>query len=671
MSQVNIEGLISTIRDTNVYTALVEALNNSIQSVESSGRRDGKIRIELIRSTPSLGIILDGEDSESSLPDITSIAITDNGEGFTDHNLESFDEAYTQNKIAIGGKGFGRFVYLKHFNDAEIESVYASPNGYSRRTFQLGKKNDIVYNLETSHDIESEDTCTRLLLKAIKDGSLDKKAGTVARKLLERILVHFTRENVIIPEIRIIDDYTGEADIVLNELLGDSSYAEIQQLEADSFAIEAGELYEFKVDIFKVWFPGVQTSKISLASNNLEVTEVNLSDHINEFESGFVGKFENRKGQTSNRFILKVYVTGVYLDEKVDRERVSFSFGKKSDNFNAIGKSEIESAAADVIRSRFSDQFQTERSKKRERLETVTNSKVWLKKYENAIDLSGLKVGAKDEDYEIALELARIKKDQELSLDVEDLVNNDTHKLTEERTEELIEMISLSNKEDLARYVAKRKAVLDIFDLSMKTNTTGKHSTEKVMHDIIYPTKNNTDTVSDQFQNLWIIDERLNFTEFVASDQRLSKENTDRPDLIAFHQQTAFRAGDERQNPITIVEFKRPGRDDFASVTSKENPISQIKRYTNDIKAGKYTAPGGRPIHTDQNTQFYGYIVVEFTEKVKKWLHSEEDFISMPDGLGYFKNINNINLYIEVLSWDKILKDAQLRNRIFIQKLGF
>ena len=42
----------------------------------------------------------------------------------------------------------------------------------------------------------------------------------------------------------------------------------------------------------------------------------------------------------------------------------------------------------------------------------------------------------------------------------------------------------------------------------------------------------------------------------------------------------------------------------------------------------------------------------------------------MPDRLGYFKLHENLNLYIEVIGWDKVLKDASMRNRIFFHKLG-
>jgi hypothetical protein len=47
-----------------------------------------------------------------------------------------------------------------------------------------------------------------------------------------------------------------------------------------------------------------------------------------------------------------------------------------------------------------------------------------------------------------------------------------------------------------------------------------------------------------------------------------------------------------------------------------------------------------------------------------------KDFKPMPDKLGWFSWVGNISLYTEVISWDKVLKDANMRNKIFFQKLG-
>ena len=80
--------------------------------------------------------------------------------------------------------------------------------------------------------------------------------------------------------------------------------------------------------------------------------------------------------------------------------------------------------------------------------------------------------------------------------------------------------------------------------------------------------------------------------------------------------------------------------------------------------------PNGRDILVHHTTPFYGYVVCDLTPKVKKWLEKEKEFTQMPDGLGWFRWFGNNNLYMEVLSWTKLLRDAEMRNKIFFHKLG-
>lgn len=131
-----------------------------------------------------------------------------------------------------------------------------------------------------------------------------------------------------------------------------------------------------------------------------------------------------------------------------------------------------------------------------------------------------------------------------------------------------------------------------------------------------------------------------------------------------------FRGDNEASNPVTIFEFKKPQRDDFVNPSSKEDPVQQIIRYVNQVREGKFKTPEGRKILVSDNTPFYGYVVCDLTPKVDKWLKTEKNFKPMPDGLGWFQWFENINLYMEVLSWDKVLKDADMRNKIFFHKLG-
>lgn len=42
----------------------------------------------------------------------------------------------------------------------------------------------------------------------------------------------------------------------------------------------------------------------------------------------------------------------------------------------------------------------------------------------------------------------------------------------------------------------------------------------------------------------------------------------------------------------------------------------------------------------------------------------------MPDGEGWFLDRDKINLRIEFVTWEKLLKDAKIRHKVFFDKLG-
>lgn len=240
----------------------------------------------------------------------------------------------------------------------------------------------------------------------------------------------------------------------------------------------------------------------------------------------------------------------------------------------------------------------------------------------------------------------------------------------EDSVVDIVKKISDNSKNDLIHYIAQRRAILDIFEKSLEVDGTNKYASEGVVHDIIFPRRGDTETTAFHEHNLWIVDERLNFATYVSSDVRLGPGSVGRPDLLAYGRRVLFRGDNEESNPATIFEFKKPQRDDFANKASKEDPVQQIVRYVNDIQDGKYKTPEGREILVAPNTPFYGFVVCDLTAKVKTWLEREKDFSAMPDRLGWFQWLSNINLYVEVVSWDKVLRDAQMRNQILFTKLG-
>ncbi len=294
----------------------------------------------------------------------------------------------------------------------------------------------------------------------------------------------------------------------------------------------------------------------------------------------------------------------------------------------------------------------------------------WHKNILGEVDLSKMPYSATNEQIETYLHTAKFARERTIRSDVAKLLSEANFDDVRENVVEIVSKISGSSKNELIHYIALRRKILDIFEKSLEVDESGSYSSEGVVHDIIFPLKGDTERTAFKDHNLWIVDERLNFTNYVCSDVPLDRRSGERPDLLVYNRRVLFRGDNEASNAITIFEFKRPQRDDFVNRSAKEDPIEQIVRYVNDIRDGKCKTPEGRKVLVAHNTPFYGFVVCDFTMKVEAWLEREKDFKPMPDRLGWFQWRENINLYMEVVSWDKVLKDAKMRNKVFFDKLG-
>ena len=208
----------------------------------------------------------------------------------------------------------------------------------------------------------------------------------------------------------------------------------------------------------------------------------------------------------------------------------------------------------------------------------------------------------------------------------------------------------------------------------MFVQADGKHAPEQLMHEILFPMrKTSNDPVWGQ-QNLWVFDERLCYHEFLASDKEFRQipgfdpKDTDRADIVVFGAANVFG-----ENPLgelhygTIIEFKKPEREKF-SFGGDDDPIDQVQRYVKKIRERKEHTFRGRTIEITTATPVACYIICDLPaieDLAKKY-----DFGEIPRGGGFFFYHKNLNAYIEIIAWQRLLKDAQDRNRVLFQKLG-
>lgn len=666
MSNVNIKRAVENIRaNTTVYTPVVEMIVNAIQAIDEAGRKDGKVQVRAQRSAQ---VELDG-----NLPEVAGFDIEDNGIGFTDAHRNSFDTLYTDRKIAEGGKGFGRFTGLKYFEDLHVKSVYRDGAAFKARSFSMGKEHEIIVREKVTSS-DKQDAGTVVTLAPLKTGrAFDKKLSTIARSLVERLLPYFITQDYVCPDI-VLSEQDGSGAIRLNDFVSNELSAVIREIGIDrkTFTLKTSDTEEeFLVRVFKLYSPRNQKSRISLVAHKREVSGSAIHKYIPEFVDEFFENDRNGEIDSARNYIIKAYVFGPYLDRNVSLERGGFEFQMDSDLILGIGQTQIEQDAATIAREAMGADITFRQEKKKERVQFYVDEEApWHKAILEKLDLSGMPYNPSNEEIETRLQKEKFAQEIAIKRDVAKLMAETNFENVQDSVIEIVNKISGTSKNDLIHYIALRRKILDIFGKSLETDESGTYSSEGVVHDIIFPRKGDADITSFHDHNLWIVDERLNFTTYVSSDLPLNGGNTDRPDLLVYNKRVLFRGDNEASNPITIFEFKKPQRDDFVNPSSREDPVQQIVRYVNDIRDGKYKTPEGRKMLVAENTPFYGYVVCDLTAKVETWLEREKNFTPMPDRLGWFQWMGNINLYVEVISWDKVLKDAKMRSQIFFQKLG-
>lgn len=666
MSNVNVRRLVDNIRSgTNIYTPLVELIVNAIQAIDAKGIPNGLVEIEVLRNGQA--------DVLDRLEDVDGFVVKDNGIGFTRSNRDAFDTLYTEQKIADGGKGFGRFTCLKYFDRVKVSSTFAEGDAFRDRSFRMGLDKDIIVD-EKEGPSQAQATGATVEISGIKSVRVpDKKLETISRVVVERLLPYFVDKERVCPRVVIRDANKPSDTVSLNDYLGKEN-SQIVELKVDegTFSLSANEDEKtFQVRVFKFFAPRTAKSKVSLVAHRREVTDNPLESYIPEFAEEFFEPGPDQDLAKGRNFVIKAYVFGDYLNDNVSLERGEFRFQTDTDLLNGISQNDIEQKAADIVQSVVGAEIAERKRRKEVRIsEYVTNDAPWHRILAKEVDFSALPMRPSNQDIELHLQKKKYEKEITTRTQVTALLNSENPDELGEKISQLIENISDNSKNDLIHYVSMRKCVLDLFSKSLEIGADGKHKSEGEVHDIIMPRKKDSEELNYDAHNLWILDERLNFTSYVSSDKPLQSSNGDRTDITVYNRRVAYRGDNEASNPITIFEFKKPQRDDFADPSSKEDPVQQIIRYVNQIREGKFKTPTGRDILVNDTTPFYGYVVCDLTKKVKDWLQKEKNFTPMPDGLGWFNWFGNISLYMEVVSWTKLLRDAEMRNKIFFNKLG-
>lgn len=662
---VNIAGQVAQIKlpPAKALWPLFETVVNSLQSLEDSDVSEKKIIVNAMRPE-YVQLQDDGQGNTiEEQAHFDSFVVSDNGNGFNEENYRSFLVSYSRLKAKKGCKGIGRFLWLKAFDEVSVKSIYFENGNLHCRAFNFSLKGIDPEQNDKIVDNSKGPQLTTVSLAGFKNPYHDAVAyslESLAKKLIEHCLLYFITEGC--PSI-ILQDNRGEV-IDLNSYY-ENTYQD--SLHRDEIVINGNHFTLYHMLLAE----GADKHELHLCANKREVKSYALSALIPDMKKKFVSD--------EGSFYYVGYLTGDCLDEAVNSDRSDFVFLEGS-LFDNINESEIVGASVNYIRNYLHADLDKVAGEKKTQIDRLVMA--WHPQYRLLLDrhpevYDKIPAGLSDEKLDIELykqqqqwELEIVEKKHAIEEKVKyDATSDpDFQKLFDEYCENITEL----SRASLAEYVARRKAVIDLLGRALETDKDGNYSKEDRIHRIICPMQATSDEIEFDHMNLWLIDDRLAYHRFLASDKKmnsipfLESAKDKRMDLAIFDAALSYAADPENINSITIVELKRPQRDDLSS--EDKDPIIQVYDYVSDIKEGKVKKANGRGFGNIQNVSFYCYVIADLTPSLRKSA-ARAGLVPTQDGEGYFGYNQNVGTYIEVISYDKLLKDAKQRNQALFDSL--
>ena len=701
-SGISYRGSIPKIKKSqNILQPIFEAITNAFEAIKLlNNNSKGRIHITLNKGQK----LFSEEDKGYSFKSIT---IADTGKGFDNIEFERFCNLNDDSKPFFN-KGSGRIQYIHLFDKTEFKSVFADENsttGFKKRAFALSgseaffKQNAIVKH-ESLTDTNDNHTGTIVTFKTLLNKSdanyyNSLSIETLRKELIDRYLAYFCENRSCLPEIMFETLVNGVKD-------GDSIYItdqDIPQLYKENdvkvhyckFSSDGKKVEKScRFEIFSL--KGFKINKCKLANNSLNITSkgevarhlkldaIAKEDHVGDYRYLFLisGTFFNKK-DSDNRGVLDIPT----LDEFKNNNVLDFDQSTNEDS-EQIVLDNIRETANNTIKNNYTEIVEHNKQYQEEVIELESMFLLDPKSVKDAKIKPGDSVKVILEKVYKADAMRSAMKDTEIKSRLERLGKLNPNKGAEfqkdfkEEVLELTKLIPLQNKMALTHYVARRKLALNVFSkvLSKKLDCQNNSKTidEALIHNLLFQ----KGSVNSEDSNLWMINEDFIYFDGLSEKQLnkveingelLFKEQFEieidkylnsldenrkikRPDVLLFPD----------EGKCIIIEFKSPN-------VNARNHLTQIDFYAGLIR--NFTQD------QFQITTFYGYLIGENIEPNDVLLtvgRYEEaynfDYIYRPSEpvRGLYGRTNG-SLYTEVLKYSTLLKRAELRNRIFTDKL--
>ena len=633
-----------------------EAVSNSLHAVEDAFGDDYQVKGQITVTITS-----------PRSPTKIEVIVSDNGVGLGPDRFAAFCTTDTDYKISRGGKGVGRLLWLDAFEQIKVVSIFSDQGQSFRRAFS--------FRLDTSDQITDESlqalsevapTGTVITFKALRDNAYRTKFPSQSATIVKHFGSHFFADFILGRSPRVTVDIEGNAtqfpEEIQNLKIEDRGTATIET--ADFGPLNLASFVCHKAASAN--FDGLH--QIHLVANGRTVTTRKIDGLIG------IGRF----GADEDR-VYHGCVTGTFLDERVNQERTQFNFDESI--VEQIVRECSEHVRGNAIHEEISE-FDSQR---------LGTMREFVQEYpsfgfEDAQELLSRtpKNAVKAEQFAQALIPLRIRRDKERHATIQQIVaqinaGQDFPAGFAAAVKKAADEIKAEEQRQLTEYVMRRKTVLDVLDVLIRRirergNGTQDFHLESTLHQFICPMKLRGDDPSKierSDHDLWIIDERLTFTKYFASDVPFTQilegdDSTRRPDLLVYDRLHGLGAeGEDPLKRVLLVEFKQPGRRDY---DERYSPMNQISEYITRLKNGEIEDFRNSRVRIADDCIFYCYVVADIVGKLE--IHTN-GWRTTSNGRGRIQELGGkFRGIVEVIEWADLLTDARLRNHAFIHAAG-
>ncbi|MFW3371580.1 ATP-binding protein [Aliarcobacter butzleri] len=508
--EASIENIVNDLQEIKWEQVIFEAVTNSLQA--------NAININIKFYSNSL------EVTEKKY--IDQIIIEDDGEGFTEKNIESFKNYRSPLKRDLGCKGIGRFLYLKIFEKIQIKSLDKCLD------FVIDK--DIkVSNLETK--IET----TKVYFNVPK-----KKFYVNYEKLEQDLKDHF------IAYFKLKENENKKINI--NIFKDDNSERIIKSTDIPKF-----ETVKFKINTHEFILDYV-------------VNDKNIKDYDGFYCANNRVVIKNSYLESKKKFNffkninILFLLSSKYFDNNVNETRDDLTImPKRTINNDLFGNISWED-----IHYQLAIQFKEIAKKKN-------------------IDIDGEAKKSLNKARKKAPFLAFYLMDNENGLDEEDLLKqakkefeDDKEKLRNNCSDDFDKLLGIVNQAELAEYIFDRQKKIE----QLKTLATDE-ALEKEIHNLFMKQKTQDEIRNYKSNNLWLFDDRFMAYDKIFSDKQIKKifpelsQNIERPDILSIVSNTYEK---EYITDIVIIELKKP--DDKITPARAEEQLIDYASYVNSSR---------------------------------------------------------------------------------------